>query len=168
MADTRMQKLAAVLVNYSIGVKKGDWLRIEGPSLAQDLILAAYVEALKAGANPFFSVMLPGFTYAYFRHGSDEQLKFISPTLRLETDKLDGLLAIWGNSNTKELIFGIGALVEFLSSAITLEPGDIVSTGTPAGVGFSYKPPKWLKPGDDVVVEIEGIGQLRNPVVAEE
>ncbi len=72
------------------------------------------------------------------------------------------------NSNTKELIFGIGPLVEFLSSAITLEPGDIVSTGTPAGVGFSYKPPKWLKAGDDVVVEIEGIGQLRNPVVAEE
>jgi 2-keto-4-pentenoate hydratase/2-oxohepta-3-ene-1,7-dioic acid hydratase in catechol pathway len=72
------------------------------------------------------------------------------------------------NSNTKELIFGIGPLVEFLSSAITLEPGDIVSTGTPAGVGFSYKPPKWLKAGDDVVVEVEGIGQLRNPVVQEE
>lgn len=103
MADTRIQKLAAVLVNYSIGVKKGDWLRIEGPSLAQDLILAAYVEALKAGANPFFSVMLPGITYAYFRHASDDQLKFISPTLRLETDRLDGLLAIWGNTNTKEL-----------------------------------------------------------------
>ncbi len=72
------------------------------------------------------------------------------------------------NSNTRELIFGIGPLVEFLSSAITLEPGDIVSTGTPAGVGFSYKPPKWLKAGDTVEVEIEGIGVLRNPVAAEE
>lgn len=71
-------------------------------------------------------------------------------------------------SNTRELIFGIGALVEFLSQAISLEPGDVISTGTPAGVGFSYKPPKWLKPGDEVVVEIEGIGALRNPVVAEE
>lgn len=72
------------------------------------------------------------------------------------------------NSSTRELIFGIGALVEYLSSAMTLEPGDIISTGTPAGVGFSHRPPKWLKPGDEVVVEIEGIGALRNPVVAEE
>jgi 2-keto-4-pentenoate hydratase/2-oxohepta-3-ene-1,7-dioic acid hydratase in catechol pathway len=72
------------------------------------------------------------------------------------------------NSNTRELIFGIGPLVEFLSLAITLEPGDIVSTGTPAGVGFSHRPPKWLKAGDTVEVEIEGIGRLVNPVVAEE
>lgn len=72
------------------------------------------------------------------------------------------------NSNTRELIFGIGPLVEYLSSAIRLEPGDIVSTGTPAGVGFSYKPPRWLRAGDEVVVEIEGIGALRNPVVGEE
>lgn len=72
------------------------------------------------------------------------------------------------NSNTRELIFGIGPLIEFLSSAITLESGDIISTGTPAGVGFSYKPPKWLKAGDIVDVEIEGIGKLSNPVVLEQ
>jgi len=71
------------------------------------------------------------------------------------------------NSNTKHLIFGIPALVEFLSSAFTLEPGDIISTGTPAGVGFSKKPPRWLRRGDDVVVKIQGLGELRNPVVAE-
>lgn len=71
------------------------------------------------------------------------------------------------NSSTKELIFGIPALVEFLSSVFTLEPGDVVTTGTPAGVGFSKKPPRWLRPGDDVVVTIEGLGSLRNPVVAE-
>ena len=54
-----------------------------------------------------------------------------------------------------------------LSSVITLEPGDVVSTGTPAGVGFARKPPRFLRPGDEVVVSVEGIGELRNPVVAE-
>lgn len=71
------------------------------------------------------------------------------------------------NSNTKELIFKIPELVEFLSSIMTLEPGDIVSTGTPSGVGFSYNPPKWLKPGDEVVVTVQGLGELRNTCVAE-
>jgi len=71
------------------------------------------------------------------------------------------------NSNTRELIFRIPELVAYLSSAFTLEPGDIVSTGTPAGVGFGHKPPRWLKAGDECVVYVEGIGELRNPVVAE-
>jgi 2-keto-4-pentenoate hydratase/2-oxohepta-3-ene-1,7-dioic acid hydratase in catechol pathway len=71
------------------------------------------------------------------------------------------------NSNTRELIFKVPELIEFLSSVMTLEPGDVVSTGTPSGVGFSYNPPKWLKPGDQVVVKVEGLGELRNPCVAE-
>jgi 2-keto-4-pentenoate hydratase/2-oxohepta-3-ene-1,7-dioic acid hydratase in catechol pathway len=70
-------------------------------------------------------------------------------------------------SNTRELVFGVEALVEFLSSVVTLEPGDIVSTGTPSGVGFARKPPQYLKPGEEVVIRIQGIGELRNPVVAE-
>jgi 2-keto-4-pentenoate hydratase/2-oxohepta-3-ene-1,7-dioic acid hydratase in catechol pathway len=72
------------------------------------------------------------------------------------------------SSNTRELIFGVPALIEYLSSVFTLEPGDIVATGTPAGVGFSKKPPRWLRPGDEMVVRIQGLGELRNPVVAEE
>lgn len=71
------------------------------------------------------------------------------------------------SSNTRHLIFDIPALISYLSSAFTLEPGDIISTGTPAGVGFARKPPRFLKPGDDVVVKIAGIGELRNPAVAE-
>ena len=71
------------------------------------------------------------------------------------------------NSNTKELIFRIPDLIEYLSSVMTLESGDIVSTGTPAGVGLGHKPPRWLRPGDECVVSISGIGELRNPVVAE-
>ena len=70
-------------------------------------------------------------------------------------------------SNTRELIFKIPELVAYLSSAFTLEPGDVVSTGTPAGVGFARKPPRFLRPGDEVVVRVDQIGELRNPVVAE-
>jgi 2-keto-4-pentenoate hydratase/2-oxohepta-3-ene-1,7-dioic acid hydratase in catechol pathway len=72
------------------------------------------------------------------------------------------------SSTTANLIFGIPRLIAHLSSVFTLEPGDIVATGTPAGVGFARKPPRWLKPGDEVRVRIEGLGELVNPVVAEE
>lgn len=71
------------------------------------------------------------------------------------------------NSNTRELIFKIPDLLVFLSSVFTLEPGDIISTGTPSGVGVARNPPRFLQPGDDVVVKIPAIGELRNPVVAE-
>ncbi len=71
------------------------------------------------------------------------------------------------NSNTKHLIFRIPDLIAHLSSEFTLEPGDIISTGTPSGVGFARKPPRWLVAGDDVVVRVQGLGELRNPVVAE-
>ncbi|HEY4362296.1 MAG TPA: fumarylacetoacetate hydrolase family protein [Bryobacteraceae bacterium] len=71
------------------------------------------------------------------------------------------------HSNTRELIFRLPELIEYISQVVTLEPGDIVATGTPAGVGFARKPPRWIKPGEEIVVKIEGIGELRNPVVAE-
>jgi 2-keto-4-pentenoate hydratase/2-oxohepta-3-ene-1,7-dioic acid hydratase in catechol pathway len=71
------------------------------------------------------------------------------------------------NSNTKEFIFGVPHLLAFLSQVITLEPGDLIFTGTPPGVGIARKPPILLKPGDVAEVEIEGIGTLKNPVVAE-
>jgi 2-keto-4-pentenoate hydratase/2-oxohepta-3-ene-1,7-dioic acid hydratase in catechol pathway len=68
------------------------------------------------------------------------------------------------DSNTDQLIFGVPELIEFLSETITLEPGDVIATGTPPGVGFARKPPVFLKPGDEMIVEIEGIGGLNNPV----
>jgi 2-keto-4-pentenoate hydratase/2-oxohepta-3-ene-1,7-dioic acid hydratase in catechol pathway len=71
------------------------------------------------------------------------------------------------DSNTRELIFKIPDLIAFLSSVFTLEPGDIVSTGTPAGVGFARKPPRYLHAGENVTIRIAGIGELTNPVVAE-
>jgi len=71
------------------------------------------------------------------------------------------------NSNTRELIFKIPELIEFLSASITLEVGDVVATGTPPGVGFARKPPVFMKNGDTAEVEIEGLGILANPVKAE-
>jgi 2-keto-4-pentenoate hydratase/2-oxohepta-3-ene-1,7-dioic acid hydratase in catechol pathway len=70
------------------------------------------------------------------------------------------------DSNTSQLIFQIPELIEFISASITLEPGDIIATGTPAGVGVFRKPPIFLQPGDVVEVEIEKLGVLKNPVVA--
>jgi|SRR2546426_8405197 2-keto-4-pentenoate hydratase/2-oxohepta-3-ene-1,7-dioic acid hydratase in catechol pathway len=70
------------------------------------------------------------------------------------------------NSSTHQIIFKVPQLVEFISNYITLEPGDLIFTGTPPGVGFGMKPPQYLKPGDVVEVWIEKIGSLTNPVVA--
>jgi acylpyruvate hydrolase len=70
------------------------------------------------------------------------------------------------DSNTSRMIFGVAALIEFISASITLEPGDIIATGTPEGVGVFRTPPIFLKPGDIVEIEIEKLGLLRNPGVA--
>jgi len=72
------------------------------------------------------------------------------------------------DSSTDQLIFGIDQIVSFLSQTVTLEPGDVIATGTPPGVGFARKPPVFLKPGDVVEVEVEGLGVLSNPVVADQ
>ena len=67
-------------------------------------------------------------------------------------------------SNTRNMIFKVPALVSHISKVMTLEAGDVISTGTPSGVGFTRKPPVYLQAGDVVEIEIEGIGMLRNPV----
>lgn len=69
------------------------------------------------------------------------------------------------NSNTSNLIFRVPALIQFISASITLEPGDIIATGTPEGVGVFRKPPVFLRPGDVMEVDIEGLGVLRNRLV---
>ena len=70
------------------------------------------------------------------------------------------------DSNTNELIYRIDAIVAHLSTLFTLEPGDLIFTGTPPGVGMARRPPVWLQPGDRVEVEIDGLGTLANPVEA--
>jgi 2-keto-4-pentenoate hydratase/2-oxohepta-3-ene-1,7-dioic acid hydratase in catechol pathway len=69
--------------------------------------------------------------------------------------------------NTNDMIFSIAQIIEFLSASNTLPPGTVILTGTPHGVGMASKPPRWLKPGDTVTIDIERIGQLTNPVVLE-
>jgi 2-keto-4-pentenoate hydratase/2-oxohepta-3-ene-1,7-dioic acid hydratase in catechol pathway len=87
-----------------------------------------------------------------------------------EVDLGDTAVRCWVNgelrqdSNTRALIFDVPTLIETISKGLTLAPGDIIATGTPAGVGIGFNPPKYLRPGDRVRIEIAGIGVLENPV----
>ncbi len=87
-----------------------------------------------------------------------------------ELDLGDTRIRTWVNdelrqdANTASLIFDVPSIIEALSAGITLNPGDIIATGTPAGVGIGFTPPRYLKHGDRVVVEVSGIGRLENPV----
>lgn len=71
------------------------------------------------------------------------------------------------DDTTGHMIFDVAGTIAYLSDLMTLEPGDVIATGTPAGVGFKRQPPRYLHPGDVVEVAIGGIGALRNPVIAE-
>jgi 2-keto-4-pentenoate hydratase/2-oxohepta-3-ene-1,7-dioic acid hydratase in catechol pathway len=84
--------------------------------------------------------------------------------LRLKTI-LNG--QVMQDHTTGDMIFDVPALIESLSSTMTLRPGTVILTGTPQGVGFARTPPVWMKPGDTVVIEIEKIGRLENPLTAE-
>jgi 2-keto-4-pentenoate hydratase/2-oxohepta-3-ene-1,7-dioic acid hydratase in catechol pathway len=89
-----------------------------------------------------------------------------------EIDLADTRLRTWVNgelrqdANTRDLIFDVPTIVAVLSAGITLHPGDLIATGTPAGVGIGFKPPRYLKSGDRVAIEIDGLGRLENPVLA--
>ena len=110
----------------------------------------------------------------FFRGKSYDTFAPLGPTLVAEGALDPGKLAVecrvdgevLQESSTAEFIFGVEELVEYISHAMTLRPGDVISTGTPGGVGIFRDPPRLLEPGDTVAVEVEGIGTLRNPVVA--
>ena len=70
------------------------------------------------------------------------------------------------DSNTANMVFGVADVIAYVTRTITLEPGDLIATGTPAGVGAFRKPPLFMQPGDEITIEIEGLGSLTNPVVA--
>jgi 2-keto-4-pentenoate hydratase/2-oxohepta-3-ene-1,7-dioic acid hydratase in catechol pathway len=73
---------------------------------------------------------------------------------------LDG--EVMQSANTRDLIFRVPALIAYISSILPLEAGDVISTGTPPGVGLGRKPQRWLKPDEEMIIDIEGIGTLRN------
>ncbi len=87
-----------------------------------------------------------------------------------EIDLADTRVRCWVNgelrqdANTAQLIFDVPTLIETISAGVTVLPGDIIATGTPAGVGIGFDPPRYLKAGDEVAMEISGIGRLSNPV----
>ena len=83
-------------------------------------------------------------------------------SLKLET-RLNG--EVMQSGHTGNMIFSIPQLIAYASCIFTLVPGDVIATGTPSGVGFSRKPPRFMRPGDVVEIEIEAVGTLRNPVV---
>ena len=87
--------------------------------------------------------------------------------LRLRSWRItpDGQEHLMQDGSTADMIWGIPALIEFISAAITLQPGDVIATGTPSGVGVFRDPPVFLAPGDRVRCEIEGIGMVENPIV---
>ncbi len=70
------------------------------------------------------------------------------------------------DSTTANMVFGVAEIIAFVTQAITLEPGDLILTGTPAGVGAFRDPKVWLQPGDEITVEVDGIGSITNPVIA--
>ena len=84
--------------------------------------------------------------------------------LRIRTILNDQTVQDW---NTNDMIFDVPTLIEFLSGSTTLLPGTVILTGTPHGVGMASKPPRWLRPGDTVTIEIEKLGALSNPVALE-
>jgi 2-keto-4-pentenoate hydratase/2-oxohepta-3-ene-1,7-dioic acid hydratase in catechol pathway len=71
------------------------------------------------------------------------------------------------SDNTDNMMFPIVEMLVYITQGLTLEPGDVIFTGTPSGVGHARKPPVWMKNGDTIEVEIEGIGTLRNPIADE-
>ena len=111
----------------------------------------------------------------FFRGKTYDTFAPMGPTLvpddRLDPEGLDVVCRVNGetmqSSNTEEFIFDVEEVVSYISGITTLRPGDVISTGTPGGVGIFRDPPELLEPGDSVDVEIEGIGTLTNPVVAE-
>ena len=87
------------------------------------------------------------------------------PAQPLLGTKLDG--EQMQSAATTQLIFDIEAIVAYCSTFTTLEPGDVIATGTPGGVGYAQDPPRWLTPGDEITVAVPGVGTLTNPVVDE-
>ncbi len=101
MPDPRVTKLAKVLINYSLKIKPGEQLLIQTTPLADELTLAAYEEAIKAGAHVMVLNQVPGTREIFFKYASDEQLTFISPLQKEMLETFDAFLRIWADSNTQ-------------------------------------------------------------------
>lgn len=104
MRDPRLTKLAEVLVNYSVGVKPGQLVRLSGPPVAQPLILELYRETVKAGGNPMVRMAPEELAEILLKNGADEQLRFVNPITLHEYETIDCSIGIWAEENTKGAI----------------------------------------------------------------
>ncbi len=103
MTDPRVEKLADVLVNYSVAVRPGDKVLVQGDTLAEPLLKAVYARVLQAGGHPLMLVSLPGTDELFFRYASDEQLQHVPEPLKLVIETYDVRISIRGAENTKSL-----------------------------------------------------------------
>jgi aminopeptidase len=103
MRDPRLTKLAGVLVNYSVGVKKDQLVRVSGPPISQPLILAVYEKVLEAGGHPAVRMVPEELNEILLKHGDDDQLRFCNPIGLYEYERLDCSIGIWAEENTKAL-----------------------------------------------------------------
>lgn len=101
--DPRVEKLADIMVNYSLELKKGDWVKVQGIPTAMPLIKAFFKKALEAGAYPYYQAISDELEETFYKFASEEQLKFISEINKIEPEKLDAIFAIMGRENTKYL-----------------------------------------------------------------
>lgn len=153
-------ELAAVIGRHARNVRAEDWEQyllgytILNDVSARDVQLATSQWVLGKSFDTFCPLGPAIVTTDELRdpHALEIQLSIDGETLQ--------------HSNTRELIFKLPELIAYLSSIIPLEPGDIISTGTPAGVGLGRTPKRWLRPGEEMAVAIEGIGVLKNRTVA--
>jgi len=103
MPDPRITKLAKILIHYSLELKPGQMLQIRTHPIAEELTLAAYEEAIQAGANVFIQNVVPGTDEIFYKYASDAQLDFISPIRKLVAETFDASLNLWTEHNTREL-----------------------------------------------------------------
>jgi aminopeptidase len=103
VTDARVERLADLVVNYSLGLEEGDVVRIDGLEVAAPLTLAVFRSALAAGAHPYTSVGLDGLLELLVSSGSDEQLDYVSPMQWKEIETIDALVTIWSEANTRSL-----------------------------------------------------------------
>ena len=103
MRDPRLEKLADVLVNYSVGVKQGQVVRISGPPLAQPLVAELYRKVIAAGGHPLVRMSPEELGEVFLKHATDEQLRYVSPVSLFEYERIDCSIGIWAEENTKSL-----------------------------------------------------------------
>jgi aminopeptidase len=103
MRDPRLGKLAEVLVNYSVGVKQGQLVRIAAPSVAEPLLVEIYREVVRAGGHPMVRMTADELGEIFFKMGSDEQLDYLNPIAKFEIETIDCSIGVWADENTKAL-----------------------------------------------------------------